>query len=96
MYSNVKWKQLHACLHNTNKRKQPMNDQELRSFLEAFDALCQICMDAGIPSSQIAGAVLARVQHLYLADDQADIEGLVRLLELPLERLKSRPRFDIE
>lgn len=72
-----------------------MNEQELKSFLEAFDAICLVCLQQGIPSAQLAGAVLARVQHLYLADDRADIEGLIKLLELPLERLKNRPKFDI-
>lgn len=73
-----------------------MNQQELEQFLEAFDAICLVCLQNGISGSQLAGAVLARVQHLYLADDRADIEGLIRLLEMPLDKLKNRPRFDIE
>jgi hypothetical protein len=94
-YSNSKWKLLHAYLPDM-KNLRRMNDEELKSFLEAFDAICLVCLQNGISGAQLAGAVLARVQHLYLADDQADLAGLERLLEMPLKRLRSRPSWDIE
>lgn len=72
-----------------------MNEEDFEQFLEAFDALCVAAMSAGFSPSALAGAVLARVQHLYLADGAADIEGLVRLLQYSIDNLNARPTWEI-
>lgn len=73
-----------------------MTNDDLESFLETFDLLCITAMKHGATGAELAGAVLARVQHLYLSDDQADLAGLERLLSVPLESIRNRPKFDIE
>lgn len=78
-----------------------MNDDDIEDghmidFLLALDAICAVAIDSGMSSAGLAGAMLARVQHLYLMDGQADLEGLERLLRVALDNIASRPRFDIE
>jgi hypothetical protein len=73
-----------------------MTDKDLEEFLHVFDGLCQAALLAGFTPSALSGAILARVQHLYLADGSADIEGLVKLLEYSIDNLNSRPKWDIE
>lgn len=73
-----------------------MTDHDLEQFLEAFDALTIAALGMGFTPSALAGAVLARVQHLYLADGAADIEGLIKLLKYSVDNLESRPKWDIE
>lgn len=73
-----------------------MNQHDLEDFLRAFDGLCAAALLAGFTPSALSGAVLARVQHLYLADGSADIDGLVKLLQYSIDNLNNRPRWDIE
>ena len=74
-----------------------MNEDELDEFLVAFDLLCLTAMtEFHATPAMLAGAVLARVQHLYLADDQADIEGLVKLLSYSVDQLNQRPQWPID
>jgi len=73
-----------------------MTQHDLEEFLEAFDGLTMAALAAGFTPSALAGAVLARVQHLYLADGAADIDGLVRLLQYSIDNLENRPTWDIE
>lgn len=73
-----------------------MTERDLEQFLEAFDALTVAAMSLGFTPSALAGAVLARVQHLYLADGSADIEGLIKLLKYSVDNLENRPKWDIE
>jgi len=72
-----------------------MNEDDLEDFLTAFDGLCLAALSAGFTPSALAGAVLARVQHLYLADGAADIDGLVKLLQYSIDNLNDRPKWDI-
>ncbi len=72
-----------------------MNEEDFEEFLTAFDTLCVAALASGFTAPALAGAVLARVQHLYLADGSADIEGLVRLLQYSIDNLNSRPSWDI-
>jgi len=72
-----------------------MNEEDFDDFLTAFDALCLAALAAGFSPSALSGAVLARVQHLYLADGQADVEGLVRLLQYSIDNLNARPTWEI-
>jgi hypothetical protein len=71
-------------------------DRDLEEFLRAFDGLTLAALAAGFTPSSLAGAVLARVQHLYLADGSADIEGLVKLLQYSIDNLEARPKWNIE
>jgi len=73
-----------------------MSNPDLEEFLTAFDSLCSAALLVGFTPSALSGAVLARVQHLYLADGSADIEGLVKLLQYSIDNLENRPRWDIE
>jgi len=73
-----------------------MTEHDLEKFLTAFDGLTMAALAAGMTPSGLAGAVLARVQHLYLADGSADIEGLVKLLQYSIDNLNARPRWTIE
>jgi hypothetical protein len=73
-----------------------MTDRDLEEFLRTFDSLCAAALLAGFTPSALSGAVLARVQHLYLADGSADIDGLVKLLQYSIDSLEARPRWDIE
>ena len=73
-----------------------MNQNDLEEFLTAFDGLTMAALAVGFTPSALAGAVLARVQHLYLADGSADIEGLIRLLQYSIDNLERRPKWDIE
>ena len=72
-----------------------MTENDLEDFLRAFDGLTMAALAAGFTPSALAGAVLARVQHLYLADGSADIDGLVKLLQYSIDNLENRPRWDI-
>jgi hypothetical protein len=72
-----------------------MTEKDLEDFLGAFDGLAMAALAAGFTPSALAGAVLARVQHLYLADGSADIDGLVKLLQYSIDNLENRPRWDI-
>jgi hypothetical protein len=72
-----------------------MNDAALEEFLQAFDLLAMAAMTTGLTPAALSGAILARVQHLYLADGSADIEGLVRLLQYSIDNLNSRPSWEI-
>jgi hypothetical protein len=73
-----------------------MTQHDLEEFLSAFDGLTLAALAAGFTPSGLAGAVLARVQHLYLADGSADIEGLIRLLQYSIDNLENRPKWTIE
>jgi hypothetical protein len=73
-----------------------MTDHDLEDFLRTFDSLCAAALLAGFTPSALSGAVLARVQHLYLADGSADIDGLVKLLQYSIDNLNARPKWDIE
>jgi hypothetical protein len=73
-----------------------MTQHDLEEFLSAFDGLTLAALAAGFTPSSLAGAVLARVQHLYLADGSADIEGLIRLLQYSIDNLENRPKWTIE
>ena len=73
-----------------------MNEEDFEEFLLAFDSLCMAALAAGFTPPALAGAVLARVQHLYLADGSADLDGLVRLLEYSIENLNARPKWEID
>ena len=71
-------------------------DHDLETFLTAFDGLTLAALAAGFTPSALAGAVLARVQHLYLADGSADLDGLVKLLQYSIDSLNARPQWRIE
>ena len=73
-----------------------MNQHDLEEFLTAFDGLTMAALSVGFTPTALAGAVLARVQHLYLADGSADIDGLVRLLQYSIDNLNARPKWTIE
>jgi hypothetical protein len=74
-----------------------MNEDELDDFLVAFDLLCLTAMsEFHATPAMLAGAVLARVQHLYLADGQADVEGLIKLLTYSVDQLAQRPKWSID
>jgi hypothetical protein len=73
-----------------------MTDRDLEEFLQTFDSLCAAALLAGFTPASLSGAVLARVQHLYLADGSADIAGLVKLLQYSIDNLEARPKWDIE
>lgn len=73
-----------------------MTNDDLEQFLHTFDSLCAAALLAGFTPASLSGAVLARVQHLYLADGSADIDGLVKLLQYSIDSLEARPRWDIE
>jgi hypothetical protein len=73
-----------------------MSNHDLEEFLTAFDGLTMAAMAVGFTPTALAGAVLARVQHLYLADGSADIAGLVKLLQYSIDNLENRPRWEIE
>jgi hypothetical protein len=72
------------------------NDQELKEFLAALDAVCTIALAAGLKNTEIAGALLARCQQIYLADDQYDLDGLSRLLTEASSWIEQRPRWNPE
>ena len=72
-----------------------MTDKDLEEFLTVFDGLCQAALLAGFSPAVLSGAILARVQHLYLADGSADIEGLVKLLQYSIDNLNARPSWEI-
>jgi hypothetical protein len=96
MYFNSKWKLSHAYLDNMRKASTMTTDRDLEEFLTAFDGLTMAALQVGFTPSSLAGAVLARVQHLYLADGSADIEGLVKLLQYSIDSLEARPKWNIE
>jgi hypothetical protein len=73
-----------------------MTEHDLEDFLTAFDGLTMAALAAGFTPTALAGAVLARVQHLYLADGAADLDGLVRLLQYSIDNLNNRPKWTIE
>jgi hypothetical protein len=73
-----------------------MTENELAEFLTVFDGLCSAALLAGFTPAGLSGAILSRVQHLYLADGSADIEGLVKLLQYSIDTLNARPKWDIE
>jgi len=73
-----------------------MTDHDLAEFLHVFDGLCEAALMAGFTPATLSGAILARVQHLYLADGSADIEGLVKLLQYSIDNLNARPQWKIE
>lgn len=73
-----------------------MNQNDLEEFLTAFDSLCAAALLVGFTPSALSGAVLARVQHLYLADGSADIAGLIKLLQYSIDNLENRPKWTIE
>ena len=73
-----------------------MNNDQLEEFLTAFDSLCAAALLAGFTPASLSGAVLARVQHLYLADGSADLDGLVKLLQYSIDNLNNRPKWTIE
>jgi hypothetical protein len=73
-----------------------MTEHDLEDFLTAFDVLTMAALAAGFTPTALAGAVLARVQHLYLADGAADLDGLVRLLQYSIDNLNNRPKWIIE
>jgi len=95
MCFNSKWKLSHAYLGNMRKTRK-MTDRDLEEFLTAFDGLTLAALAAGFTPSSLAGAVLARVQHLYLADGSADLDGLIKLLQYSIDNLEARPRWDID
>lgn len=72
-----------------------MTEQAFEDFLQAFDLLAMSALSTGISPSALAGAVLARAQHLYLADGSADVDGLVRLLQYSIDNLNARPSWEI-
>ena len=72
-----------------------MTDKDLEEFLHVFDGLCQAALLAGFSPATLSGAILSRVQHLYLADGSADIEGLVKLLQYSIDNLNNRPSWEI-
>jgi hypothetical protein len=78
------------------RTRKTMTDKDLEEFLTVFDGLCQAALLAGFTPATLSGAILARVQHLYLADGAADIDGLVKLLKYSIDNLDNRPKWDIE
>ena len=73
-----------------------MTNEDLEEFLRVFDGLCEAAVLAGFTPAALSCAILARVQHLYLADGSADIVGLIKLLQYSIDNLEGRPRWDIE
>jgi len=73
-----------------------MTEDDLAEFLHVFDGLCEAALLAGFTPATLSGAILARVQHLYLADGSADITGLVELLQYSIDNLNARPQWNIE
>lgn len=72
------------------------NDQDLKDFLATLDALCTIALSSGMTNTAIAGALLARCQQLYLADGQADLQGLSDLLKAAQSWIDQRPTWPVE
>jgi hypothetical protein len=73
-----------------------MSDQDFKDFLATLDAVCAIALASGMSNQAIAGALLARCQQLYLADGQADLQGLSDLLTAAQSWIDQRPRWDLE
>lgn len=71
-------------------------DDDLEDFLAALDAILALALAQGIPNTELAGALLARCQQIYLADGAADLEGLSRLLTHARDFIDQRPSWKIE
>jgi hypothetical protein len=78
------------------RKVKRMTEDDLAEFLHVFDGLCEAALLAGFTPATLSGAILARVQHLYLADGSADITGLVELLQYSIDNLNARPQWNIE
>jgi hypothetical protein len=73
-----------------------MAKDNLQDFLTAMDAILAVALAQGIKNTELAGALLARCQQIYLADGSADLEGLSRLLTHARDFIDQRPSWDIE
>jgi hypothetical protein len=73
-----------------------MIEDDLEHFLDALDTLLTVALEQGISNTELAGALLARCQQIYLADGSADLAGLSRLLTHARDFIDQRPTWDIE
>lgn len=70
--------------------------ENIDTYLRDIDQASAQAMAEGAKLSELAGALLARVNHYYLMNDPSDLEGLERLLEHALEQIRNRPRWEID
>jgi hypothetical protein len=98
MYSKRKWSLLLAYLLSISrtKRVKTVIEDDLEHFLDALDTLLTVALEQGISNTELAGALLARCQQIYLADGSADLAGLSRLLTHARDFIDQRPTWDIE
>lgn len=73
-----------------------ISDQDFKDFLTTLDAVCAMALARGVSNQAIAGALLARCQQLYLADGQADLQGLSDLLTAAQQWIDQRPKWGLE
>ncbi len=67
----------------------------LDGFSEQLDDLIFDYAENGLDPYLAVGALMSRINLIYLTDEEPDIESLELFLETALEQVRNRPKWEI-